>query len=77
MNLSKNNYRKFLIDEIVRCSNSSIVNIIAEVDAFYKSEDFNESYKKWKTLQESQQEKYSSPRPMKDILAEIFHDIKI
>jgi len=72
MNLSKNNYRKFLIDEIVRCSSSSIVNIIAEVDEFSKTESFNESYKKWKALQIAKEENKTFPRMMKDILAGIF-----
>ncbi len=45
--LTENHFKKFLIDEIARASNAPIVNAIAEVNHFSKTQEFKESYKKW------------------------------
>jgi len=48
--LTENHFKKFLIDEILRSSNSTVSAAIVEVNLFSETEEFRIYYKKWKVL---------------------------
>lgn len=45
-----NHYKKFLIDEVMRSSNSNIHDAIKEVEEFSKETKFIDFFEKWKKL---------------------------
>ncbi len=50
MDLSKNHFKKFLVDEINRASNATVSAAYEEVCRFSKTKRFDESYQKWVLL---------------------------
>jgi hypothetical protein len=68
---TKNQYKKFLIDEIIRCSNHDLKHAISEVNIFSATNDFERSYKKWRFLQWEKDKYYvncSRPKSIQEIL---------
>ena len=65
MDLSKNNYRKFLVDEVTRASNVEASAAYREVCEFSKTKRFDDSYQKWVLLN---REKGFRPKSMKEII---------
>lgn len=50
MNYLRQDFKKYLIDYIKRNSRASYREILNEVNAFEKTDAFNDAYKKWLTL---------------------------
>lgn len=67
MELSRNHYRKFLIDEVIRSLNATVFAAYSEVIEFSKTREFEESYKKWVYLNAKNKKKVFRPKSMKEI----------
>ena len=68
MDLSKNHYRKFLVDEVMRASNATASAAFEQVNIFSKTKEFNDSYEQWLHVRKKLQKKVFRPRSMKEIL---------
>lgn len=70
MDLSRNHYIKFLVDEVMRTSTSTVSQILYEVKNFSKTIEFEESYKKWIVVTSIRYKlnKKRRPKSMKDII---------
>lgn len=68
MDLSKNHYRKFLVDEVMRSSKATISDAYYEVTEFSKTKEFEDSYKKWIILSRKNMKKVFRPKSMKEII---------
>lgn len=68
MDLSKNRYRKFLVDEVISCSKTSVADAFQEVTEFSKTQRFEDSYKKWVFLNKKNERKAPRPRSIGEII---------
>jgi hypothetical protein len=68
MSLSKNHFRKFLIDEVMRALNVNISDAVCEVTEFSKTKQFEDSYKKWAVLKNYHECDVFRPKSIKEIL---------
>lgn len=72
MQLSENDFKKFLVDEIIRSSNNSVKAALEAVNEFSKDELFKKSYLQWKYLKRGDKKYYSQPptkaKSMRDII---------
>jgi len=66
MDLSKNHYKKFLVDEVTRALNVPASAAYQEICEFSKTKMFEDSYKKWVYLNGK---KGFTPKSMKEIIA--------
>lgn len=64
MNYKENLFKKYLISEVMRQSNTDIKDAIHHVYLFAKTDEFKSSFEKWKLLESVNDFRPSGPRKM-------------
>jgi len=65
---SRNHYKKFLVDEIMRKCHAKAEDAYREVYCFSRTRDFEDSYKKWLVVQERDSHTRKTAKAIRDVI---------
>lgn len=69
MDITRNHYKKFLVDEIMRASHATAKEAYEQVNKFSITREFNESFVKWLSIEKRKRFKpIGKPKSIKEVL---------